>query len=193
MPEAPCVCRVDGDPRVTTFDGSALLIGGVGIYLLLKTELPKWGQRFLLAVETVQAAPGQYPGLLSINRIYFKAESRLTVIERNSIQIDNLTLTVLPSTVGDVTVSGVIGDHVRISHSTGYYVTAKFGQTAQDTHIICNMGTSALHSPIGLCGNCDSIPADEFVVDSKDLSKDPDRYQKISRAHLRDLTFILSN
>lgn len=85
--EAPCVCRVDGDPRVTTFDGSALLIGGVGIYLLLKTELPKWGQRFLLAVETVQAAPGQYPGLLSINRIYFKAESRLTVIERNSIQV----------------------------------------------------------------------------------------------------------
>lgn|SRR6218665_631500 len=85
--ETPCICTVDGDPRVTTFDGSALLIDGVGIYLLLETELPERGQRFLLAVEAAQVAPGKYPGLLSIVRIYFKAENQLTMVENNSIRV----------------------------------------------------------------------------------------------------------
>ena len=103
-------------------------------------------------------------------------------------------MTDLPSTVGDITVSGVIGDVVRISSSIGYYVTARFGRSAHDMHIVCDMGDLVSGgSSTGLCGNCDGNPDDEFDLDSKDLSRDPDRYQKISEAYLRDLTFILSN
>jgi len=196
-----CVCRVEGDPEVTTYDQQVILITGTHKYTLTKdmvnTTDPCSFNIELKVTSLIRQQRVAYaitmPRSLSIDILGYHIE----------LQQDHM------AKIGDdrlnVSTTAYEGDGFRIfdmidpENPGENFITFEssecdirvgfYGDNLQSVAIVdvpCRYGGT--RRMVGLCGNCDARLNDLTTLDGNDVSGESDMYELISKSYVVDTT-----
>jgi len=196
-----CVCRVEGDPEVTTYDQQVILITGTDKYTLTK-DMVNTTDPCSFNVEI------KVTSLIRQQRVQYAT----TMPRALSIDIQGYHIELLQdhmAKIGDdrlnVSAQAYEGDGFRIfdmidpaNPDENFIVFDSplcdirigfFGDNLNSVAIVdvpCRYGGT--RRMVGLCGNCDARLNDLTTLDGNDVSGESDMYELISNSYIVDTT-----